>query len=241
MNTTYDFRIDAWKPETLPMARLAEYLAKLAVLFGNKEHVHFVKVRKGSAVPELIVDEPAAPKVRERLRLAGSLDAPEDIARAHRDINRMLRDDNATGTLRLKGGAKILDFPGRKTPLAEEAVVHEFGELDGMVIRVGGKDESVPVMLEGAEGAYYRCNTTREMARKLAGYLFGQTVRVAGRGKWRRTQEGAWELEAFNIEAFEALDETPLTDVITAMRKVEGSGWNELDDPQAVFKRLRGE
>lgn len=241
MNTTYDFRIDAWKPDTLPMARLAEYLAKLAVLFGNKEHVHFQKIRKGSAIPEILVDETAVPKVRERLRLAGGLDAPEDIARAHRDINRMLRDDNAVGTLRLKGGAKVLDFPGRKTALAEEAVVHEFGELDGMVIRVGGKDDTVHVTLEGAPGAYYRCNVTREMARKLAAYLFGQPVRVAGRGKWRRTREGVWELEAFDLKSFETLDEAPLTEVIAAMRKVEGSGWNELDNPQDEFKRLRGE
>jgi hypothetical protein len=241
MTATYDFRIDAWKPETLPMARLAEYLAKQAALFGNKDQVHFSKVRKGSAILEILVDDPAVPKVNERLRLAGTLDAPEDISRATLDINRMLRDDNATGTLRLKGGAKILEFPGRKTPLAEEAVVFEFGELDGMVLRVGGKDETVPVLLQGEAGVYYRCNTDRDTARRLGNYLFGQTVRVVGRGRWRRSQEGVWELEYFDIRSFEALDETPLEDVVAAMRDIEGSGWNEMDDPQAEFKRLRGE
>lgn len=223
------------------MVRLAEYLAKLAVLFGSKEHVHFHKIRKGSAIPEIVVDEPAVPKVSERLRLVGASDAPEDIVRANREINRMLRDDNATGTLRLKGGAKILEFPGRKTPLAEEAVVYEFGELDGIVIRVGGKDETVPVTLEGGDGAYYRCNASRETARQLATYLFGQSVRVTGRGKWRRNQEGCWEIETFDIKGFEPLDEMPLVDTIAAMRAIDGSGWNELDDPQAEFKRIRGE
>jgi hypothetical protein len=242
MTATYDFRIDAWKPGTLPMARLADYLAKLAVLFGNKEHVHLIKVRKGSAVPEIVVDEFAVPKVNARLRLVDAPDAPEDIGRANRDINRMLRDDNATGTLRFKGGAKILEFPGRKTPLAEEAVVYEFGELDGVVIRVGGKDETVPVMLEGVDGGlYHRCNANRETARKLAGYLFGQAIRVVGRGKWRRTQEGTWEPDAFDIKDFEPLDETPLKEVIDAMRAIKGSGWNEMVDPQVEFKRLRGE
>lgn len=238
---TYDFRIDVWKPDTLPMARLADYLEKLAVLFGNKEHVHFMRVRKGSAIPEILVDESAIPKVSARLKLVSSPDAPEDLVRVSRDINRMLRDDNATGTLRLKGGAKIIEFPGKKTPLAEEAVVFEFGELDGVVIKVGGKDETVPVLLEGEDGIYYRCNTDRETARKLAPYIFGQIVRIAGRGKWRRTEEQAWELEYFDIKTFEPLDETPLADVITAMRAVEGSKWNELDDPQAELKRLRGE
>lgn len=241
MNVIYDFRIDAWKPETLPMARLAEYLAKLAVLFGNREHVHFLKMRKGSAVQEIMVDEPAALKVSQRLRLVGTPDASEDIVCAGREINRMLRDDNAMGTLRFKGGAKILEFPGRKTPLAEEVLVYEFGELDGVVIRVGGKDDTVPVLLEGEGGVYYRCNANRDIARQLAGYLFGQSVRVAGRGKWRRTPEGLWELDAFHIKSFEPLDETPLEKILADMRAIEGSGWNEMDAPQAEFRRIRGE
>ncbi|MBK6742950.1 MAG: hypothetical protein IPG66_08225 [Hydrogenophilales bacterium] len=240
MNTTFDFRIDTWKPDTLPMARLAEYLARLAVLFGNKEHVHFMKVRKGSAIPEIVVDEPAVPKVKARLSLVNTPDVPEDISRANRDINRMLRDDNACGVLRLKAGANILEFPGRKTPLAEEAVVYEVGELDGVVIRIGGKDETVPVLVESERGIYYHCNASRENARKLAAFLFGQTVRVVGRGKWRRTQEGEWELENFDIKDFEVLDETPLADVVAGLRVLEGSGWNEMDDPQAELKCLRG-
>ena len=239
MNTVYDFRIDAWKPETLPMTRLAEYLAGLAALFGNKEHVHFHKIRRGSAIPEIVVDEAAVAAVNERLSLVGAANAPADLARASSELNRMLRDDNATGTLKFKGGAKILDFPGRKTQLAEEAVVYEFGELDGVVIRVGGKDETVPVTLEGPDGVYCRCNAGREIARKLAAHIFGQALRVAGRGKWRRSQEGNWELESFDIRDFEPLDETPLETVVAKLRAVEGSDWNGIENPQAEFRRLR--
>lgn len=241
MNNHYDFRIDAWKPETLPMARLAEYLAKLAVLFGNKEHVHFSKVRKGSAIPEIYVDEHAVPKVNARLRLVGAAEAPDDIGQANREINRMLRSDNAIATLKFKGGAKILDFPGRKTPLAEEAIVHQLGELDGVVIRVGGKDKSVPLHLQGENGVYYTCNTSRDIARQLATYLFGQTVRVAGRGKWRRTQDGLWELEDFDVKSFELLDDANLEDVLADMLKVEDSDWNLQDNPQLKLKTLRNE
>lgn len=241
MNTHYDFRIDVWKPETLPMARLAEYLAKLAILFGNKDYVHFSKVRKGSAIPEIYVNEPAVTKVNARLKLAGTPDAPEDICQANREINRMLRSDNAIATLRFKGGAKILEFPGRKTPLAEEAVVHQFGELDGVVIRIGGKDKSVPLHLQGENAIYYTCNTSRDIARQLAPYLFGQTVRVAGRGKWRRTQDGVWELEEFDVKSFELLNDAGLDVVLAEMRQVEGSGWNQLDNPQSKLKAIRGE
>lgn len=241
MNTHYDFRIDAWKPETLPMARLAEYLAKLAVLFGNKEYVHFSQVRKGSAIPEVYVDEYAVPKVNTRLKLVGTPNAPDDIFQANQEINRMLRSDNAIATLKFKGGPKILDFPGRKIPLAEEAIVHQFSELDGIVIRIGGKDKSVPLHLQGENGIYYTCNTSRDIARQLAPYLFGQTVRVAGSGKWRRTQDGIWELDGFDVKSFELLDDANLDDVLADMRQIEGSGWNQLDEPQLKLKTLRGE
>lgn len=240
MSATYDFRMDAWKPDTLPMARLADYLAELAVLFGNKEHVHFMKVRKGSAIQEIMVDPVAETKVSTRLHLAAGAEAPDDIARANRKINRMLREDNASGGLRLKGGARILDFPGRKTPLAEEAIVYEVGELDGVVIKIGGKDDSVPALLEGEHGVYYRCNTSRDVARMLASHLFGQPIRVAGCGKWRRTQEGGWELDTFDIKSFEALEASSLGDIVATLRAIEGSEWNAMEDPQAEFKRLRG-
>ena len=36
----FRFTIDRYTPETLPMARLAEYLSQLATLFGEKQAVH---------------------------------------------------------------------------------------------------------------------------------------------------------------------------------------------------------
>jgi hypothetical protein len=140
--TIYDFRIDVWLPDTLPMARLAEYLTSLAKVFGHQEQVHFSKVRRGSAIPEIHVQETAAPKVRARLKLVGTPDAPEDASKSVQHINNMLRKDGASAVLRLKGGAEIIKFPGCKALLAEEAIVHESGELIGTVIKVGGKDDT---------------------------------------------------------------------------------------------------
>ncbi|MDD5385275.1 MAG: hypothetical protein PHG89_10405 [Gallionella sp.] len=237
----YDFRIDAWKPETLPMARLAEYLAKLSTMFGHKEHVHFLKVRKGSAIPEIAVDYEAAPKVEARLRLAGTPDAPQELERANQEVNRMLRVDNASATLKIKHGENVLVFPGKKTPLAEEVVVHEQGDLDGVVIRVGGKDDSVPVWIEGESKVIYKCWANRDMARQLAAYLFDRPVRVTGSGEWCRTPERRWELVDFKIKSFEILDVSPLEKVINDLRQIEGNLWNEMDDPQAELRKLRGD
>lgn len=237
----YDFRIDAWKPETLPMARLAEYLAKLSTMFGHKEHVHFLKVRKGSAIPEIAVDYEAAPKVEARLRLVGTPDAPQELERANQEVNRMLRVDNASATLKIKHGENVLVFPGKKTPLAEEVVVHEQGDLDGVVIRVGGKDDSVPVWIEGEGKVIYKCWANRDMARQLAAYLFDRPVRVTGSGEWCRTPERRWELVDFKIKSFEILDVSPLEKVINDLRQIEGNLWNEMDDPQAELRKLRGD
>lgn len=237
----YDFRIDAWKPETLPMARLAEYLAKLSTMFGHKEHVHFLKVRKGSAIPEIAVDYEAAPKVEARLRLVGTTDAPQELERANQEVNRMLRVDNASATLKIKHGENVLVFPGKKTPLAEEVVVHEQGDLDGVVIRVGGKDDSVPVWIEGESKVIYKCWANRDMARQLAAYLFDRPVRVTGSGEWCRTPERRWELVDFKIKSFEILDVSPLEKVINDLRQIEGNLWNEMDDPQAELRKLRGD
>jgi len=44
-----EFVIDAYSPETLPMSRLAEYMAQLATLLGEKDHVHFVELAAGCA------------------------------------------------------------------------------------------------------------------------------------------------------------------------------------------------
>ena len=239
--THYDFRIDAWRPDTLPMARLAEYLAKLAVLIGYKEYVHFIQVRKGSAIQEFIVDHETAPKVEVRLRLIVGANAPIEATKAQQEINRMLREDNASASLRIKKGAEIIRFPGCKTPLAEEVVIHEQGELDGEVIRVGGKDDTVPVWLRGEGGEVLYCGANRSIACELAKQLFGQMVRVAGHGRWRRTSDRVWQLEKFTIQSWQSLDQSSLVDAIESLRAIEGSEWNNMDDPQCELRRLRGE
>jgi len=239
--TLYHFHIDKWTPDTLPMNRLADYLVQLAKLFGSEDQVHFLKVNKGSAVPVIEVEPTADQNVRARLMLVNSNEAPADLISAHKKINQYLREDNTSAYLKPRTGAKILEFKGIKTPISEELVLFELGALEGQVIKLGGKDDSVPVVLKGENGVFYRCNTKREIAKQLASYLFGDDVRVHGRGKWIRTQDAVWELEIFDIQNFELLNNESLEDVVKYLREVEGSGWNELENPQDELKKMRGE
>lgn len=239
--TYYDFRIDAWRPDTLPLKRLSEYMAELAKLFGSTEHVHLIKVRAGSAIPELAVHKTAQLKVEARLSLVGTTGAPADITNPFRKLNTFLLEDNACATLRKKGGAMLIDFPGKKTPLAEEVTIHEAGSLDGVVIRVGGSDDTVPVWLEDENRQRLGCTTSRSIAKELATHLFGEVIRVNGNGKWRRSSDRIWHLENFTIKSWEALQKDDLESAIRDLRAVPGSGWNEMEDAQTAWRSLRNE
>lgn len=237
----YDLRIDVWKPETLPLKRLAEYASELAKLFGSAPDVHLLKIRRGSHVQEFAVANTARASVERQLALVRTTDAPEELVKPYRNVNQYLRADGGSAVLKLNGGAKIIDFPGCKTPLAEEVVIHEAGTLDGVVIRVGGKDDTVPVWLEGENREKLACTASRPIAKELATHLFGSAVRVNGMGKWRRDAERIWELEEFVIKSWEALDATPLDEMVTRLRDVRGSGWDLVEDPLAEWRRIRGQ
>lgn len=110
--------------------------------------------------------------------------------------------------------------------------------FDGMLIRVGGKGDTVPVHLQDGNKVHF-CNAGREMARRLAPHLYQGTLRVWGDGRWQREPNGHWRLIRFDIDEFELLDDSPLGEVVEKLRKVEGSGWKKFDDPLAEIMRLR--
>lgn len=112
----YRFAIDAFTPETLPMARLAEYLADLAKLLGQPEHVHFDAVQSGSAVLAPWVDRPAVPKVKAQLHAVTIGEGPPEAMKAYQSIDRRLAADNAIGVLSDDEGAHIIRFRGREIP-----------------------------------------------------------------------------------------------------------------------------
>ena len=234
------FHIDVFKPNTIPMARLAEYMAALAALYGSEASVHFDKMRTGSAVLQATVDEPAIPKVSKRLHLVHDVDAPEDIRKAFSQINNLLRDDNAVGKIKKEKGAAILKFPGRETVVQKTYKVREAGILDGVVIRVGGTDSSIPVWLKDQTGKVHCCEANKDMALDLVKHYLGSPIRVTGQGDWLRGEDGQWKLEKFKITDWSALDETPIDEILNAARQATGNGWNDLDDPIKEHLIIRG-
>jgi hypothetical protein len=214
----FRFRIEAFTPATMPMARLSEYLRELAEILGEPKDVHLIAIETGSTVPVVQVEYESIPKVQARADAVRSGDGPRDSLAAYQRVNRMLREDNGRAVFqRGKRGAKILEFPGRDEAEETFASVKQFGSIDGIVVRVGGTGDSIPVLLESEGNQIAGCHTSRETAKELAKCLF-EPVRVAGMGYWMRDAEGQWVLKHFRIQDFEHLENLPLGDALNRLR-----------------------
>ena len=63
----YRLKIDVFSVDSLPMSRLAEYMAELAVRLGERERVHFSHLEAGSAVLVSDIEPVALLEVEERV------------------------------------------------------------------------------------------------------------------------------------------------------------------------------
>jgi hypothetical protein len=117
--------------------------------------------------------------------------------------------------------------------------VNKAGSVQGRLYRVGGKDETVPVRLEGANGETLHCEASTGIAQQLSALLFKQ-VRVSGCGAWERLPEGRWRLRKLKIESFQELDTAKASSVLVKLQSLGGLKWAEMDDPHGVAKDMRG-
>ena len=234
----YRFIIDAYSPDTIPMARLAEYMGELATLLGEPHAVHFVRLENGSTALVHAVEHEAVPKIRARVQCVKHQEGPADAQRAYDALNRRLSDDNATGRLVESGGANVIEFPGRERLL--EQVYGPFsqsGHLVGIVILVGGESDPVPVHLDDG-GRVLNCRAKRTLAKELARHLFDAPVRVEGLGRWVREADGRWALRNFSISSFEELEDQPLQTVVGRLQAV-GGRWKGNPDAIADLGKIR--
>lgn len=232
----FRFTIDRYTPETLPMARLAEYLSQLATLFGEKQAVHLTTSEAEGAVPLIRVEADALPQVRDRLSAVGRGEGPMDAIRAYRSINERLRLDDTSATLTGSRDADVLPFPGRDAAAAELRHVRQTGSIDGEVIRVGGQGDDVRVILRAEDAILTEILASRPVAKALARHLF-EPVRLHGLGRWSRRRDGRWILEGLKVERFDVLLDGTLTEALSALHLL-GDRW---DGSAEGLSDLRGD
>lgn len=238
-NTTFTLRIEGVTPDDLSMRRLAAYLNEFARLLGEEASTRFESITEGSTKIVARALPIAVPKVRERLA-AGRDGASPDACRSIERLDAMLSDDNASGTLS-EGGRPgvIIRFPGANARTAQLPVIAETGSLQGELIRIGGRDETAHAMLRDRD-RNYTCVVSHDLARALGKYLFGPQLRLHGRGRWKRSLDGAWYPVDFRATEFDVLDSASLAEAAKKLQAAGGLGhqdaaeaWNTMGDLRA--------
>ena len=241
MSKCYTLYIKAYTPETIPMARLAQYMQNLATMLGHETGVHFQTLKSGSTQIVTRIDHEEVPKVASYVERVKRGDGSPEASKAQAEIDRLLAEDNAAGFVYEDENisAEIIAFPGitRPRPVVYGPIKQE-GSLDGILISVSGADETVHLQLKIALLKYTEIDTNRDTARRLAKHMY-DPVRVYGVGRWLRDEEGSWVLKKFRVDSFSVLAPDDLSDAVEKMRSIEGSEWKEMDDPLSELKALR--
>ena len=241
----YFFKLDAYSPETIPMARLAEYMAKIAALLANRTYVHFSHLEGGSTGLVARVQREAIPKVAERVHQTELAEEGTELRKIFNEIDKLAADDNAVGKLeRRQSGAKakasILYFPGRERPKPER--IGPFTQpavIDGIAIRVGGETISTAnVLIQLDDGKVISGEVTRDKAQEIGRFLY-QALRFQGDARWQRLETGEWDLVKLRIRSFIELDRDTLSGAVAKLRAIGGSDWEKIDDPLRFIREER--
>lgn len=241
MSKNYTLYIKAYTPETIPMARLAQYMQNLAAMLGHDAAVHFDTLKPGSTQLVTKVDHEDVPKVAAHIAQVKRGEGTPEATKAQTEIDRLLAEDNATGFIYEDDdkSAEIIAFPGVTRPRPTTyGPFNQEGTLDGILVSVSGADQTVHLQLQNGDIKYTGIDTNRDTARRLAKHMY-EPVRIFGTGRWLRDQEGNWILKKFRVDNYSVLAADDLKDAVAQIREIEGSEWASMDDPMGALRALR--
>jgi hypothetical protein len=223
------------------MGRLAEYMADVATMIGERASVHFIQLESGSVQLVHDVEYEAYPKVEARASAIRNGTAPTEAMKAFRALDRKLAEDNTSGTYGAQGGGiDILEFPGVRAPKpAVIAPVEQPSTVDGQIVGIGGRQFStnVPVLID--TGDYVQpCLASRGLARQLRNFFLEDERRFHGQGQWVRDERAVWRLRTFTITSHEPLDHRPLSVLVDELRAAP-SRLSEISDPWGELTKSR--
>lgn len=224
-------KLGGTSPDELTLSRLGKYLSALSDLYGSVDAVHFKDVSEGSACLNTWVDSAAS----YNAVILRSMSQAATSGNSYLRLVSLLAQDGFEAKLINQDKVTILEFPSTKEDAP--AILRKKGRVQGKLYNVGGKDDSAPVKLEGANGETYHCEATPAMAAKLGALLFKQ-LRVSGDSEWIK-KDGKWKLKKLIIESYEVLEKSNLKTAFKALQNAPGNQWKEEDDTQAILKALR--
>src|SRR5262249_17111727 len=146
----------------------------------------------------LEVDQEFEPKIFSRIERARTSKGPRDAIKANTNLREMLRKDRFWAEFKTENGEVRVTYPLAADPKQETFGPYwQAGYIDGIVVRLGGVDATLPVHLV-YEGRQYICNASRDIVRQLGPKIWGDPIRAHGKGKWYRNEQGVWEMMFFD-------------------------------------------
>ena len=199
-----------------------EYLKDVGLLLGHPEGIHLVGVQDQSTAPVLLVDQKFEKRTQKRMLAVRTKSAPQEAMRAYESINARLAEDNTSGRLIDSTGLSVIPFPGKvANPEPMIGPIEESGEIQGELIQIGGRDETISLYLR-TESDTFICTTTKANGKKWGKCVFS-FVRVHGTGTWFRLESGKWKLHYFWVEKLDQLNaRESLVSVVSKLHEMNG-------------------
>lgn len=239
---TFMLRILRRDPDGVPMERLGEYISEFAALIGAENKPVFRGVKNASTGLKAYTPPERTPHGRARIKLAKTDPASKPAKHLHA-IEEMLGAD-------LISEAEILDADNNviyvlfghkdENPGAER--LYQEAWVDGVVTGLVGADATMHLHLRDHFERDLKLTVRDEaLARDILTHFRIGSVRLCVRGTWLRTENG-WSPEASKctVQSFEALEDTPLREILAAAAKVRHNGWREIVDPIGEWANIRG-
>ncbi len=234
----FTFVIPGHSPETIPLARLMEYLREFITVLGDPLDVHLLAINPGSVSPQFCAAPQAASQVRRNVGRFSRGDGTAKQRAAAKRIARMVRDDAPDGTkfVLLRSKAEVLlEIP--PAPADPEVVtgIKQPTSLSGQLISVGGVSETASIEIRDRGGETFRnIKAPRGLAKSLAQHLW-EPVRLIGMGNWTRSTEGRWQLDRFDVQSYDELRNEGLSKAIENLQNANVQ-W-----PEDALNRLNKE
>lgn len=233
----YNLKIDAYTPDSLPMARLAEYLKCYADLLGEENCVHFGGIFPGSVQLHCNVQKESSFLVRTHVMEAPHGDRRLPHVRAFHRLYDMLMENSANAAL-FCNAQPVLELHARSEILFP--VIGPFTQAisrQGILIRIGGKDRTAHATIEDGDGILWSFAVSRHLAKRLAEHLFGHPIRLIGHGRCYRDAVGIWRHKSLKADDFEVLSNESLKEAVTRIREISAGAWhrNSID----LMRQLR--
>lgn len=228
------------------MERLAAYMSAFAKLLGNDGEVRFENVSAGSLLLLSRVTVAAVEALEERISTADlQADNSPAARRACAEILELMATDRTSGSIQVERtpGVRVRLLQLTPQRVAERIRVKDHNPIRGVPVSLSFGEARVTLRLQDGPRNYGQISLPRALAMELVDErcLMRVHIRLDGEGAWELQDSGAWRLASFNAKSWAKLDDTPLKDVVRAIRDDAAEAFDAIGEPVTYFREIRGD